>query len=680
MSFTPGTSSTAASVTYRADDLLIDVGMRRVTREGVELELAGRSFDLLLALVRAAPNLLSAQELMDRVWAGVVVGPETVIQRIMLLRQGLGDSAEKPRYVGAVRGHGYRMLATVTELTPVPATSVVPAVAVVPIARRALPLGLTLALVAVLVIGAVALRGVRDHHGAGVLASTSNPTPAGRVSATLPRSSLAVMPFANLTGDSTRDYLGDGIAEELINSLAREPGLMVPARTSTFAYKGRNTDIRQIGRDLNVAAVLEGSVRSAGARLRVDARLIDATSGFEIWSQDYDRQSVDLFKLQDDLAKQIVQALQRFMNVSFPAPVPRSRTTHDVQAYDLYLQGREAFRGTRPSMQHALALVDQALARDPDFADALAQRAALRAFPAVYGAAPKAVLDDADRDANRALALNPDSVDGHFAREMMQAIHWQWLDAEESYRASMRTNADDPYYRDHHIEFSLRPAGRIRQAESELLATYHLAPTDGYTLHELIITESLLGHDSESQRLIELYRELVANEPLGGEDALPYLRGSLRARRYSEAVKWGTLALSRSLRDAGGDATMKILCAALADPAQRPAADRALRDFTPRLVQSSDPDRVKMFFVAAFTLIGDLAGAYELTQDLLDRRFIANGSGGVDWGEIWTPEMHAFRSDPHFQGLMDRVKLPEYWNRYGPPDACDFKDGKLMCH
>jgi hypothetical protein len=124
---------------------------------------------------------------------------------------------------------------------------------------------------------------------------------------------------------------------------------------------------------------------------------------------------------------------------------------------------------------------------------------------------------------------------------------------------------------------------------------------------------------------------------------------------------------------------MKILCAALADPAQRPATDLALRDFMARLVQSSDGDRVKMFFVAGFSMIGDLAGAYELTQDLLDQRFAANGSGGVDWGEIWMPEMRAFREDTRFQVLMARVKLPEYWNQYGPPDSCDFKDGKLTC-
>jgi TolB-like protein/DNA-binding winged helix-turn-helix (wHTH) protein len=693
MSLTPETPSKPFSISYRVGDLLIDVGARRVTREGLELDLSGRTFDLLLALVRAAPSLVSTQELMDRVWGRVVIGPETVIQRIMLLRQRLGDSAENPLYVAAVRGHGYRMVAAVTELAPPPQAAIASASPAVATDRPHRPpgllgrwtryqvaLGLALALASALVVGGAALWWVHGHSGdAAVAASGTHPVPPRPIPAPVPRSSVAVMPFANLTGDSAKDYLGDGIAEELINSLAQVPGLMVPARTSTFAYRGRNSDIRQIGRDLNVAAVLEGSVRGAGARLRVGARLVDAASGFEIWSQDYDRQSADLFKLQDDLAAQIVQALRRYMNVSLPAPAPRSRTTQDIQAYDLYLQGREAFRGTRPSVQPALALINKALARDPDFADALAQRAALRAFPAVFGAAPKALLDQAQRDATRALALNPSSANGHTALEMMQAIHWHWLDAESSYRETMVTSADDPYFRDYHITFLLRAAGRMRQAESELMVSYRLAPTEGYTIHELIVTESLLGHDAEAVRLVELFSNLVSQEPPAGEDALPYLRRALRAGQYADAAKWGTRALSNSLRDAGGEATVKIFSASLADPAKRPAADRALREFMPRLLQSSDGDRVKMFFVAAFAMIDDLAGAYELTQDLLDQRFAANGSGGVDWGEIWTMEMRAFRQDARFQVLMARVKLPEYWNQYGPPDACDFKDGKLKC-
>ncbi len=122
------------------------------------------------------------------------------------------------------------------------------------------------------------------------------------------------MPFVNLTGDASKDYLGDGMAEEVINTLAQVPGLKVPARTSSFAYKGRNTDIRQICRDLGVGTILEGSVRTAGKRIRIAAEMIDAQDGLHIWSHTYDEQFSDLFKLQDDLANAIVQRLQVSLN------------------------------------------------------------------------------------------------------------------------------------------------------------------------------------------------------------------------------------------------------------------------------------------------------------------------------------------------------------------------------
>ncbi|HEY6454698.1 MAG TPA: winged helix-turn-helix domain-containing protein [Steroidobacteraceae bacterium] len=679
----PAPLVTPAAKGYQVDDLFIDLQLRRVARAETDLGIAGRSFELLLALVRAAPGVMSTEELMECVWPGVVINPETVTQRIKLLRHSLGDSAENPRYIAVLRGYGYRLVAAVAAAAVLPQRlGGAPVPPPVPVAapqspaariRRRVP---TL-LAAALMIGVVGAWWGLEHRSGAPVAASSGPR---ADSATTPPPSVAVMPFANLTGDPAKEYLGDGMAEELINSLARVPGLKVPARTSAFAYKGRNVDVRQVARNLGVAMILEGSVRGAAERLRISARLVDAASGFQIWSQDYDRQSADLFKLQDDLAAQIVQALRQHVNVSLPTPAHGSRTTQNPRAYDLYLQGRAVFRGTRSSLPQSLALIDQALALDPNFADALAQRAVIRAYPAVFGSAPKAALDEAQRDATRALALNPNSANGHTVLEAMQAIHWHWLDAERNYRATMATSADDPYFRNFHVTFLLRAAGRLRQAESELLVSYRLAPTLGYTIHELIVTESLLGHDAEAVRLIVQFRGIVGGgDPPGAENALPYLRRALRAGRYAEAAKWGTLMLSSSLRDTGGAATMKIFCAALENRAQRPAADRALRDFMPQLLHSSEVDHVKMFFVAAFAMVDDLAGAYELTQELLDQRFNANGSGGVDWGELWTPEMHAFRNDPRFQALMDRVKLPEYWDQYGPPDACDLKVRKLTC-
>jgi len=168
--------------------------------------------------------------------------------------------------------------------------------------------------------------------------------------------------------------------------------------------------------------------------------------------------------------------------------------------------------------------------------------------------------------------------------------------------------------------------------------------------------------------------------PLGGEDELPYLRGELRTGRYAEAAKWGTQALSSSLRAAGGGTVIQILCSALADPAKRPAARRALRDLVSQVLVGSDRDRVRMFFVEALTMVGDRDAAYDLMERLLDRRFKATGAGDLDWGEIWTPEMRPSRQDPRFQALVTRLKLPEYWAQYGPQDECALANGRLSCH
>ncbi len=712
MSLTPASASSYPPDRYQAGDLLIDVGMRRVTRAGLQLNVTRRSFDLLLALVHAAPNVMSIQELMGYAWPGVVVSPETVIQRIMLLRQSLGDRAEIPRYIAAVRGHGYRLVTSVTKLAASPSTVLSSLIGVTEMSQpsgaavedvpdrsasgpsvrylastsRKSAQGLTFALVPVLLLGAAGWWWRHEHRfgepvTAGAVLRSEAPGQ-GPESSPIPRSSVAVMPFANLTGDPARDYLGDGMAEELIESLAQVPGLKVPARTSTFAYKGRNTDVRQIARELGVATVLEGSVRSAGARLRVGVRLVDAGSGFQIWSKDYDQQSPDLFKLQDDLAGQTVQALQGYMNVNLPAPAAHPPKTHDVQAYDLYLQARAVHLSEPASLERAIAFLDQALVRDPDFADALGQRATLGAIPAAFGIGGAPPLNDADRDAGRALALNPNSPDGHVARMQIQAVHWRWVEAELSHRAAMVMGANDPYFRNFHGEWVLRPAGRLQQAEAEMMVSYHLAPADPFTLHELVLTESVLGHDAEAVRLDELGRGLLGDTtPPDGEGALLYMRRALGMQHYAEAAQWATRSFSATLRAAGGEQAMQTFCAALADPAKRPAARKALRDLVPHLLDTpEDLDRDKTFFVNALTLLGDLDGAYELMGRLLDRRLGRSGTGGDDWIEVWRPEMRPFRQDPRFQAFVTRVKLPDYWTQYGPPDGCDFRAGRLTCH
>ena len=243
--------ATAPGVTgYQVGDLVIDLGQQRVTRNRSDIALPSLSFDLLVTLARAAPNLVTFDQLTARVWPHLVITPETISQRVKLVRDALGDDPHAPRYIAGIRGRGYRMVAAVKPL---------------PVESQIQPPG---------------------HDETAVTAF--NP----------PANSIAVLPFVNMSGDATQEYFSDGLAEELLNALTRINDLRVAARTSSFSFKGKDTDIGTVARKLNVGAVLEGSVRRSGHTVRITTQLNDAATGFHIWSESYDRDLGDMLQLQ----------------------------------------------------------------------------------------------------------------------------------------------------------------------------------------------------------------------------------------------------------------------------------------------------------------------------------------------------------------------------------------------
>jgi DNA-binding winged helix-turn-helix (wHTH) protein len=263
---------------FQVDDLTVDIGQQRVTRAGVEIPMPHLSFQLLVALAHAAPNLLSFDQLTERVWPGLVITPETISQRVKLVRTALGDDPQAPRYIGGVRGRGYRMVAAVRPLTErrrsepatpywmgdgssaaVSAPAAAPAPAPVADAPAAAPrpgvlafVGGTFAVLALLAVPWAAThlfgggRGPQVVNGAAVLVR--------------PPHTIAVLPLVDVTPGDGNTYLGDGLAQELSARLARIHGLRVASRTSAFAFRGRETDVRAIAQTLGVRHVLEGSV------------------------------------------------------------------------------------------------------------------------------------------------------------------------------------------------------------------------------------------------------------------------------------------------------------------------------------------------------------------------------------------------------------------------------------
>ena len=304
---------------------------------------------------------------MQLVWPGLVVSPETVTQRVKLVRDALGDDPHAPRYILGVRGRGYRMLAPVEPLTadriepkamPVEAT---PAAALPASAKprwraaRALPGALALLIAVVSAAAWWASREDRELRG---------PTSV----VVQPDRTIAVLPLIDISPGGGNEYLGDGLAEELSHHLARVPGLRVAAGTSAFAFKGRQTDVRKIGQSLGVRHVLEGSVRRDGNRIRVTAQLVDALSGYGVWTQSYDRDWKDLPSIHDELARSIVGRLELVLSSEAVQRLARP-PTKEPEAFDRYLAGLSKLR--QPTSDASLAAAErsfrEAIAIDPRF-------------------------------------------------------------------------------------------------------------------------------------------------------------------------------------------------------------------------------------------------------------------------------------------------------------------------
>ncbi|TVS11934.1 MAG: hypothetical protein EA417_17660 [Gammaproteobacteria bacterium] len=255
--------------------------------------------------------------------------------------------------------------------------------------------------------------------------------------------SIAVLPFMNMSVSAENEYFSDGISEELLNLLARVPGLQVAARTSSFAFKGRNEDASEIARQLRVGHILEGSVRRAGDQVRITAQLIEADQGFHLWSEAYDRELVDIFRVQDEIARAIVAALETHLGLGAGAELAQATTTNDPRAHDLYLLGlRDWYRRGDGSLRSALERFREAATLDPEYAAAHAGMALVYSVLPMYGDFPVAeAVHEGKAAARRALDLRPDLPEAHAALgQIAQNWEWDWQAAEHAYARALELN------------------------------------------------------------------------------------------------------------------------------------------------------------------------------------------------------------------------------------------------
>ncbi len=279
-----------------------------------------------------------------------------------------------------------------------------------------------------LIAGTAVVWLVRSERGSKPEAGARKPATESTTARGTKVASIAVLPFVNMSGDAENEYFSDGLAEELLNALAKNPALRVAARTSSFSFKDKDTEIAEIGRRLNVATVLEGSVRKAGDRVRITVQLVSAAEGYHLWSETYDRRLEDIFAVQDDIARSVMSSLKS----SLPAEGAAAQPTGNIEAYNLVLKGWYVWGRSGPGdLEKARDLFKQALALDPDYARAWLGLGTTYGSMVETGKLSREQGLGLSRDAvERALALDDSLAEAHAALGWMRLGDWDWAGAE----------------------------------------------------------------------------------------------------------------------------------------------------------------------------------------------------------------------------------------------------------
>jgi transcriptional activator of cad operon len=283
-----------SGTSLRIGDWCVNPASGQISQAGDSVRVEARTLRLLLCLAEHAGEVVSVEDLLNEVWAGVIVTPDSVYQAIATLRRVFKDDARQPRYIATVPRLGYRMVARVSPWSGQVASGVASA----PQSRR--PLGALLAAGAALCLALAAALLLQS----GVVRSRQTSTDAA------PSNSVAVLPFLDLTSQAMdQEFFADGMTEELIDRLSKIATLRVATPTSSFYFKGKKLTIREMAASLGVTYIVDGSLRKSANTLRVAARLVHASDGFVVWSETFDRPSDDELKVQDDIAGAVTQAL-----------------------------------------------------------------------------------------------------------------------------------------------------------------------------------------------------------------------------------------------------------------------------------------------------------------------------------------------------------------------------------
>jgi TolB-like protein len=486
-------------------DCTLDLDRRELSRASAVVATPPQVFDLLVYLARNRERVVTRDDLFTAVWGQRIVSESTLASHINAVRKAVGDSGQAQRVIRTVPRKGFRFVADIQEVDS------------------------------------------SGNRGAPVAAATRPISVAPDLPSLPAKPSIAVLPFLNLSGDPAQDYLADGVVEDVIAALSQHRWLFVVSRNSSFTYKARTVDVKQVGRELGVRYVLEGSLRKSGNRVRITGQLLDAASGAHHWAGRFEGVLGDIFELYDQLTASVVGAIAPQLE---RAEIERARNkpTESLDAYDYYLRGMvKLHHGTRETIDEALPLFHKAIESDPDFSSAYAMAAWCHCWRKVNAwmldcpreiaegvrLARRAVeLDKGDAVAltrsghalahltgdvgagialvDRALVLNPNLAVAWFLGAFLRVWHGQTEDAIEHFTHAMRLSPLDPelYRMQAGIAVAHLFAGRFDAASSWGEKAYRDLPTFLLVVAVIAASHALAGRMVEARRMMAHLRKI----------------------------------------------------------------------------------------------------------------------------------------------------------------------------
>lgn len=613
--------------TLRFGEFELDCNQSVLTRRGRPVNIQELPLRLLTLLVSHPGELMTREALFQHFWPDDSSGllDDNLNTLVRKLRQALNDSARSSRFIETVPKKGYRFIAPVV---PVVDDTAGGPVDVIPARHTGSPRRRTLAGASVAVVAVLSL----------LLYSQISRWLTDSPEARAPLGSVAVLPFVNASERNQRDYFSDGLADDLLNRLSGFQGLHVVSRTSSFALRDTELDARNIGALLQADALVEGSVRRDGEKLRINVRLVDARDGYQLWSRSYQREMTNIFAVQEEIAREIAAALAGELHSG--ADVAQRADRIPPAAYDNYLKGRFYWhKRTQSSLFAAVECFEQAIALAPDYAPAWAGLADALAVLGFYDyLAPSEAFTRARGAARRTLQLDPGNASAE-ANLGYVALYYDW-DLTEAEGRFLQTIAFKPDSSKAHQWYAnlLVAAGRFQEAEREMRRATELDPLSlianaalGWVLyhagdHQAALEQLALAEELDPDfELVYLWRGWTL-EAMGD---LPAAAASLRenvARSGGSAI--GVASLARVLALSGETREAQALLAGLETPdAYLPSYEMA----------------------KAFLALGDLSAADQWLQRAADQRSHSMVFLNVD------PQLAAFRETPAYLPLAQQV-------------------------